>query len=319
MKNKINKIAIVGFGNIAARHLDILERLYPHISIYIVTKRKLKTKHVVYKSIVSLKNKGIDAIFITSPANQHYKVLKLFYRDRVHFFIEKPLFEKLKKIKLISKHFSKLNAPILQVGYVFRHDELFLKLKSLYLSKILGKTLKAVIYCGSDLTAWRKKTKLSQSISLNKIKGGGVLLELSHEIDYCKWLFGDIRLSYSSLNTSGIFKSRVEDTADLHFTTYDKININMHLNFWQKNPERYCKIYGSEGNMYIDILKREIKISTTKINKTIKFKKNLNDAYEMQIHNFINSINLNKKSLVTINDGLDVLKIITQARKINDK
>ncbi len=317
MKNKINKIAIVGFGNIAAKHLNILERLYPHISIYIVTKRKLKTKYVVYKSIYSLKNKGIDAIFITSPANEHYKILNLFYRDNIHFFIEKPIFEKTKNIKLISEHFSKLNSPILQVGYVFRHDELFLKFKSLINSKILGTILKADIYCGSDLNSWRPNTNLKNSISLNKNQGGGVLLELSHEIDYCLWLFGDIKVIFSKLNRSGIFNSKVEDTAELNLSTRSKVNIRMHLNFWQKIPERYCKIYGTKGFIIFDIIERKITINSNNINKCITFKSQLDNAYENQIKNFFNCIIYRKKSLVNLSDSLSVLKIIDVAKKFN--
>ena len=41
---------------------------------------------------------------------------------------------------------------------------------------------------------YRKNIDYKKSNSAKKKFGGGLLLELSHEIDYIKWLFGNISL-----------------------------------------------------------------------------------------------------------------------------
>jgi len=312
--NRVKNIAIVGFGSIANKHLSIIEKLYPKTNIYIVTKRDLKLKHKTYKNLTSLKNKDLDAIFITSPSNEHFRVLSLFYRKNINFFVEKPIFDKNKDIKLVLKHFSRQNAPVLQVGYVFRHDDLFLKFKSMCDSNLIGKVIRVEIYAGSDLSLWRPNSRLKDSISLSKDKGGGVLLELSHEIDYCLWLFGDLKLEFSNLNRSGMFHSKVEDTADLYLSSKKKVNISIHLNFWQKNSERYCKVYGTKGSLVLDILGREINLNNKKTNKSIVFKSKLSDAYKKQITNFFYSINHSKKSSISLSDSLKVLDIIEKAK-----
>lgn len=314
MINNVKNIAIVGFGSIANKHLSIIEKLYPKTNICIVTKRELKSKHKIYKNLTSLTNKDLDAIFITSPSNEHYRVLSLFYRKNINFFVEKPIFNKNKDTNLFFNHFSRQNAPVLQVGYVFRHDDLFLKFKSMCDSDLIGKVVRVEIYAGSDLSLWRPNSRLKDSISLSKEKGGGVLLELSHEIDYCLWIFGDLKLEFSKLNRSGMFHSKVEDTADLYLSSKKKVNINMHLNFWQKNSERYCKVYGTKGTLVLDILRREINLNNKKTNKSITFKSKLSDAYKKQITNFFYSINHNKKSCVSISDSLKVLDIIEKAK-----
>ena len=314
MINNVKNIAIVGFGSIANKHLSIIEKLYPKTNIYIVTKRDLKLKHKTYKNLTSLKNKDLDAIFITSPSNEHFRVLSLFYRKNINFFVEKPIFDKKKDIKSVLKHFSRQNAPVLQVGYVFRHDDLFLKFKSMCDSNLIGKVIRVEIYAGSDLSLWRPNSRLKDSISLSKDKGGGVLLELSHEIDYCLWLFGDLKLEFSNLNRSGMFHSKVEDTADLYLSSKKKVNISIHLNFWQKNSERYCKVYGTKGSLVLDILGREINLNNKKTNKSIVFKSKLSDAYKKQITNFFYSINHSKKSSISLSDSLKVLDIIEKAK-----
>ena len=92
----------------------------------------------------------------------------------------------------------------------------------------------------------------------------------------------------------------------------------MHLNFWQKKPERYCKIYGTKGFIILDIIERKITINNNNINKSITFKSQLKDAYENQIKNFFNCINYRKKSFISLSDSLKVLKIIDIAKKFNE-
>jgi CMP-N,N'-diacetyllegionaminic acid synthase len=58
------------------------------------------------------------------------------------------------------------------------------------------KILNINIFCGSNLPDW-KKTDYSKSYSASKKLGGGVLLDLSHEIDYLHWIFGDLNILYS--------------------------------------------------------------------------------------------------------------------------
>ena len=38
-----------------------------------------------------------------------------------------------------------------------------------------------------------EKTNYTKSVSAQKKLGGGVLLELSHELDYLKWIFKNLR------------------------------------------------------------------------------------------------------------------------------
>ena len=73
--------------------------------------------------------------------------------------------------------------------------------------------------------------------SIKKAFGGGVLLELSHEIHYLIWLFNSLKIvgSYYS-NSKFIKKMNVEDSANLIFK---ELFINLHLNFHQNLIKAY--------------------------------------------------------------------------------
>ena len=52
------------------------------------------------------------------------------------------------------------------------------------------KIIHARIESGSYLPNWRPKQDYRSSCSAKKNLGGGVLLELSHELEYLSWIFG---------------------------------------------------------------------------------------------------------------------------------
>ena len=79
------------------------------------------------------------------------------------------------------------------VGYNLRFHPLLKYLKK-YLSQSNDKLLSVNIYAGSYLPDWRKNTNYVKSYSASKRKGGGVELDLSHEIDYASWLFGKFNI-----------------------------------------------------------------------------------------------------------------------------
>ena len=54
-----------------------------------------------------------------------------------------------------------------------------------------------------------------KTVSAQKILGGGVLLELSHELDYLRWIFGDVEFVQAQLARQSELDIDVEDTAHI--------------------------------------------------------------------------------------------------------
>ena len=97
----------------------------------------------------------------------------------IKVLIEKPLFHKFYNINLRKNQYF--------IGYNMRFNPLIQKLKKLIKK---NKIWNVNIICSSFLPNWRKQ-KYFKSYSAIKRKGGGVLLDLSHELDYTKFLFGN--------------------------------------------------------------------------------------------------------------------------------
>ena len=68
-------------------------------------------------------------------------------------------------------------------------------------SKKLGKIFSVRCEVGQNLMYWRKDRDYRSSVTANRNLGGGVLLELSHELDYLSWIFGPCKWVRAMLAT----------------------------------------------------------------------------------------------------------------------
>ena len=81
---------------------------------------------------------------------------------------------------------------------------------------LIGKLVEADFYCGSWLPDWRPNLDYRESVSSQRALGGGVLLELSHEIDMAQYLLGTFEPCSARLHQTGLLEIDVEDQAELH-------------------------------------------------------------------------------------------------------
>ena len=75
------------------------------------------------------------------------------------------------------------------VGYCLRYLESLIFFKEILSSCKFGKIRSAQISFSQHLSLWRKNLNYEDSVSAKKQLGGGILLEMSHELDYIQWIF----------------------------------------------------------------------------------------------------------------------------------
>ena len=154
----------------------------------------------------NIKKLNIDYIIISSETSKHFYYLNYFEKNLKNklILVEKPLFEKYKKFRIINNK--------VFVGYNMRFNPIIS-----FIKKIINKEKfwSINIMCGSYLPMWRKNIDYKKSSSAKRKSGGGVLLDLSHELDYIQWLFGKIKLDYVYINKLSDLKISTEDFLSL--------------------------------------------------------------------------------------------------------
>ena len=318
----LNKVGILGFGSIGAKYLELAHKVRPNLEIVIVrsgkNRKNKKIKEIFFYNLDEDIDIGINAAIIATPATLHAEQAETLLKSGIHVLIEKPLSDKLENLEKLLK-IDKKTKSLSLVGYCLRFDPGAIKFKELLLSSKFGKILHVKVDCGSFLPEWRPKQNYTKSVSAIKKLGGGVLLELSHEIDYARWFFGGINGVYANLKNSGILDINVEDSADIIFDTKAGFPIAMHLDFNTRKNRRNCHVFTSKGDIFWDYISNEIIWNPISgIKKTISFEHKKDIIYEEQLKHFFNCIEKGVKPLISIADGLEVLKLIN-ASKISNK
>ena len=84
------------------------------------------------------------------------------------------------------------------------------------------------------------------SSSASKARGGGVLLDLSHEIDYLNWILPDTKYSYFFKKKLSSLKINAEDIAIINGEGKNKLQIQVNLNY-------FSRLFGSNETLPIGL------------------------------------------------------------------
>ena len=322
MSSKIVKrIALVGLGSIGRRHLRSLKSLRPEIEVILVRSghgRRWPEEGLAKVSVSSIDEaiaKGIDGAIISSPAPCHIQQAIQFLKVGIPLLVEKPLAHNMDDIGELKGLSDRIGVPIL-VGYVLRHSTDLQYFREKLAENMVGRMVGATIECGSYLPDWRPEQDYRMTASARKDLGGGVLLELSHELDYANWLFGPFKSVKAVLLNSGKLDINVEDTADLILTSKSDLTISIHLDFCRPEPIRHCTFEGSEGRLIWDGIGCSVRLQHGNGETGFwPFTTERDANFIQQLRHFLSCVEQGNSPEVTLHDGIAVMTLIEAARK----
>ena len=157
-----------------------------------------------------------------------------------------------------------------------------------YLEENIYEINEVNIYCGSFLPDWRKDDDYKKSYSANPELGGGVHLDLIHEIDYCTWLFGLPERIISVKRAVSTLQIDAFDYAN-YILQYSKFSATITLNYYRRDKKRQIEILTEDTTILIDLEESKI---TNLVTNEILFYKNFNilETYIDQMNYFIENI-----------------------------
>ena len=298
----IKTVCIIGFGSIGQKHYNELLKLKKIKKIYIFSRRNLGIKNQI-KEFKNLININPDYFIISTETSTHEKYLNKLnelFKNKV-ILVEKPLSHKsIKKIKTKNYIF---------VGYNLRFHPIIIYLKNILLK---NKFWYSEISCNSYLPNWRKKIDYQNHYSAFSKKGGGVLLDLSHELDYANLLFGKLTTLNYIIGKVSNLKLKSEDLFILLSKTKKLKLLKITLSYFSKFEERKLILYGNNLQIKADLIKNEIVIYKNKKYKTLKFKTTINDTY-LEMHKSIIKNDFSKFS--TLKSSLKLLEYLFTFKK----
>ena len=261
--NRIKHIAVVGLGSIGLRHVRILKGLLPELEITLVRSgqgQKWPEEHLaerIVKTSAEAIAVGAQAAIVCSPAPFHVPQSQEWLKEGRPLLIEKPLSNGTTELSELATLAKVRNVPVL-IGYVLRYDLAAQHFCHVLQSKELGDLLYVRIDCGSYLPDWRPEQDYRESTSARESLGGGVLLELSHELDYANWFFGPFVEVQASVQYSKTLEIETEDGADLLFYNSVGLPVSVHLDFYRRVSTRQCRVQTTQGELIWDALAQTV-------------------------------------------------------------
>ena len=316
-------ILIIGYGSAGKRYHKIVNKFYPAYIVKVFSIRNIKkNSNLFLKNHNDIINFKPNISILANPSSLRLKFCKLLSVLNSHLLIEKPLSSDLKQAENIIKVFKKKNVAV-KVGYNLRFLNSLQKFKEIINKKKIGRIFFAKVEVGQYLLNWRN-ISYTKSVSSQRRFGGGVLLELSHEIDYLLYLLGDFDKVFCKIQKISNLKIDVEDTCNLILSNKKNFFVNVSLDFCRRDNVRKFYICGKEGSLELNFLNNNIRhYYNNKWRKIHLPKENIINTYKKVFDNFV-KITKNKKiyftkkkncQLATLEDGRKVLKIIMAARK----
>lgn len=298
MKN----ILIIGYGSIGKKHYKILTER-KDVNVFLLTSKKLSTSINHFNSLDLAIKFNPEIVVICSPSSTHLYYVDLFIDKKI--FVEKPFTDKLDNTE-IEKYKKYKN---IYIAYNLRFNKSLQYLRGI-VSSSLEKITRIEINCQTYLPNWRVGHNYEKSASAKSNLGGGVLNELSHEINYVIWLFKHINILFSKTSKISDLKVDVEDYAELLFESGDILGY-MHLNFCSFPENRTLKIYYNNYSILWNVNTGEV-TKYDSLGKKLLFVNNndMVESYYNQWEYFFNSSDFNYE----LNDAIKTQKIINQIK-----
>jgi len=318
---KYLKIAIIGYGSIGKRHIQNLSDI-KNIEIIICTKQNIKNPNMkkikIVKSILECIKQKPDIGIITNETSKHVKAANQLVKQGVDIFIEKPLSNSTKDLKILKKTIEKQNI-VSQMGCNFRFHPCIMKMKQIVEKGTIGKIISVSAESGSYLPDWHPYEDYRKGYAARDDLGGGIVLTCIHEIDYLYWILGDVKEVFSVTGKFSKLKVSSDDMSSIILKFKNNVIGELHLDYFQRPNFKSCKIRGEKGTIYWDSDHNEVKIHLTNKKRwktVLKIEKyERNKMYVDEMNHFLKCVKTRKSTINDIEEGIRTLEISLGIKK----
>ncbi|NQX55251.1 Gfo/Idh/MocA family oxidoreductase [Pedobacter panaciterrae] len=299
-------VVIIGLGSISTKHIFALRSLDYEVNIKALRSSRNAGNVDGITNIYDFKDIGQpDFVIISNPTYLHYNTIREVAEQRIPMFIEKPVVHTLENIAHLQQMIEP-NSIFTYVACNLRFHPCIQFLKS-YLNNSNERINEVNIYCGSFLPDWRKGKNYRDIYSANLNMGGGVHLDLFHEMDLACWLFG--LPSFYRSNTTNLSSLKIDapDYAN-YLLSFSDFNVSILLNYYRRKPKRTIEILFENTTWTVDLIRNNILTDEGEIifnNEGY----DLINSYVDQMSYFVSHLKDDTLPMNTFSESIEILKI----------
>ncbi|MBA7580705.1 hypothetical protein ES708_22599 [subsurface metagenome] len=176
------------------------------------------------------------------------------------------------------------------------------------------------MYVGEYLPFWHLYEDYRKSYAAKKELGGGALRTLSHEIDLGQYLFGNYNKIFAKISKISDLDINVDDSTDIFTEMKNGIILKISMDYLNPFGIRNGEIFFEKGLLKYNFSKKEVIFTDYKNRGTVTLLKidhyDYDEQYKIQMINFLTK---NNKELCSLEEGINVLKVIDRCEESNRK
>lgn len=318
------KFLVIGCGSIGERHIRNLKSpLARDIIACDIRKeclRLIDKKYGIetYDDIEKALDQQVSAVLICTPTSTHIPIALSAANRGQHLFIEKPLSHTLDGIDQLIR-IAQEKKLVTLVGCNTRFFASMKFVKKLLDSDSIGRVLLARAACGFYLPYWHPWEDYRKGYTANKSLGGGIILDDIHEIDYLRWLLGEVGEVFCVSDKISNLEMDTEDFAAMLLKFKSGTIAEVHLDCLQHTYRRSCELIGEKGLIIWDYIKGSVRLFAEKERKWRVFSEDLrtgeNDMFIAELKHFIDCIEGKDMSINNVTEAKRVLEVALAAKK----
>jgi predicted dehydrogenase len=313
---------VVGSGSAGRRHATALRTLLPTCRLVVVRRAgseqptadlEAAGAELVETVHAAAAQRPLLAI-IAGPATTRVDDAVPLLDAGAALLVEKPLAASTAAARDLAAAAEAAARPVV-LGYHLRFDDVASRFGALVREQ-LAPPRSFDLRVGQHLGAWRLGVRAERSVSARHELGGGVLLELSHEIDAVLATFGPVAAVRAALRRDGAPTDGVVETvADLQLTMASGAVGRIHLDMVSDPPFRTWTARSTEAEVTADLLAGCVTLARGGTVATEQVPAGWRDRAELRLVEHALSVaggGLGPRC--GADDGLDVLAVIDAAR-----
>lgn len=247
------RCVVVGAGSAGRRHLRNLSTL----GIDAIALRTLKGQSGELTGFRSVQSWDEASDFdpsiaiIANPTAMHVDAAMEATRLGCHLLIEKPVADRIEPTLQLQAAIARRNTTAL-VGYQFRFHPTLRTVRDWLQKGVIGEPVSAHAHWGEYLPGWHPGEDHRIGYSARRDLGGGVVLTLSHPLDYMRWLLGEVTSVSAMTARRPRLTVDVEDVAIMALRMASGALASISLDYLEQPARHTLDIVGTEGTISWD-------------------------------------------------------------------
>ena len=261
----ITRVAVLGFGSSGQRLAEVVRESLSQVDVMVYSRHAAQVPGMqVTAQLEDVSTFQPQVAVVAGAASDRISMVGALANETMAFLLEKPLAVSYETGLELARIIRERGA-FCRVGYNLRFSPSLLKFRSLIAASELGAIVSVRAETGQYLPGWRPGRDYRRTVTARRNAGGGVLRELSHEIDYLQWIFGDISWVSAWLGQQSQLDIDVEDVAHVTCGFFSsagsgKIVGQINLDMARHDAVRTVTAIGEKGSLRWDGVSQTVSI-----------------------------------------------------------